>query len=63
MVSLVMVRLAVFHFFFFISILGEVIAEGGEGLAVAVLGVELPPFEALTNFPPWLGQMGIVVDL
>ena len=51
-VSLVIVRLTVFCFFFFISVLGEVVAMVEEGPAVAALGAELPPLEALMNFPP-----------
>ena len=35
--------------FFFISVLGEVVATGRDGPALAVLGAELPPFEALMN--------------
>ena len=55
-VSLVTVRLAAFRFFFFlISILGEVVTVDEEGPAVMVPGVEPSPFEALTNFPPYLG--------
>ena len=49
-VSLVTVRLTDLRFlFFFISVLGEVVATGGDGPVLAVLGAELPPFEALTN--------------
>ena len=49
-VLLVTVRLTDLHFlFFFISVLGEVVATGGDGPELAVLGAELPPFEALTN--------------
>ena len=52
-VSLVTVHLADLHFLlFFISILGEVVTIGEEGLVLAVLGAELSPFEALMNFPP-----------
>ena len=36
---------------------------GEEGLVLAVLGAELSPFEALTNFPPWLGRIGIAAGL
>ena len=51
-VSLVTVHLADLRFLlFFISVLGEVIAMGEEGLVLTVLGAELSPFEALTNFP------------
>ena len=32
---------------------------GEEGPAVAVPGVELPPLEALMNFPPWLRRISI----
>ena len=53
MVSLVTVHLTVFCFlFFFISVLDEVVAVVEEALVVAALGAELPPPEALTNFPP-----------
>ena len=49
-VSLVTVRLTDLRFlFFFISVLGEVVATGGNGPVLAVLGAELPPFKALTN--------------
>ena len=59
-----MVCLVVFRFFFFfISVLGEVVTMGEEGPAVAVPRVELPPVEALTNFPPWLGRIGLVAGL
>ena len=52
-VSLVTVRLVVFRFFFFfISVLGEVVAVVEERLAVAVPGAGPLPFEALMNFPP-----------
>ena len=50
-VSLVTVRLTDLRFlFFFISVLGEVVATGRDGPVLAVLGAELPPFEALMNF-------------
>ena len=48
---------------FFISVLGEVVAIGKEGLVLTVLGAELSPFEALTNFPPRLGRIGIAAGL
>ena len=49
-VSLVTVRLTDLRFlFFFISVLGEVVATGRDGPVLAVLGAELPPFEALMN--------------
>ena len=52
-VSLVTVHLADLHFLlFFISVLGEVVTMGKEGPVFTVLGAELSPFEALTNFPP-----------
>ena len=52
-VSLVTVHLADLHFLlFFFSVLGEVVAMGEEGPVLTVLGAELSPFEALTNFPP-----------
>ena len=64
MVSLVTVRLVVLRFFFlFVSVLGDVVAADGEGPAVAVPGVGPPPLEALTNFPPWLGWVGVEAGL
>ena len=36
---------------------------GKEGPVLVVLGAELSPFEALTNFPPWLGWIGIAAGL
>ena len=49
-VSLVTVCLTDLRFFFFfISVLGEVVATGRDGPVLAVLGAELPPFEALMN--------------
>ena len=46
------VRLTDLRFlFFFISVLGEVVAMGEDGPVLAVLGAELSPFEALTNSP------------
>ena len=49
-ISLVTVRLTDLRFLFFlISVLGEVVATGGDGPVLAVLGAELPPFEALMN--------------
>ena len=36
---------------------------GKDGLVLAVLGAELSPFEALTNFPPRLGQIGTAAGL
>ena len=49
-VSLVTVRLTDLRFlFFFISVLGEVVATGGDGPVLVVLGAELLPFEALMN--------------
>ena len=49
-VSLVTVRLTDLRFLlFFISVLGEVVATGRDGPVLAVLGAELPPFEALMN--------------
>ena len=51
-ISLVTVHLADLCFLLFlVSVLGEVVAMGKEGLVLAVLGAELSPFEALTNFP------------
>ena len=44
--------------FFFISVLGEVVATGGDGPVLAVLGAELPPFEALTNSSSRVGWIG-----
>ena len=52
-VLLVTVHLAGLRFlFFFISVLGEVVAIDEDGPVLAVLGAELSPFEALTNSPP-----------
>ena len=52
-VSLVTVHLADLRFFLFlVSVLGEVVTIGEEGPVLVVLGAELSPFEALTNFPP-----------
>ena len=49
-VSLLTVHLTDLRFlFFFISVLGEVVATGGDGPVLAVLGAELPPLEVLTN--------------
>ena len=49
-VSLVTVRLTDLCFLlFFFSVLGEVVTTGEDGPVLAVLGAELPPFEALTN--------------
>ena len=51
-VSLVTVRLTDLRFlFFFIFVLGEVVAMGEDGPVLAVLGAELSPFEALMNPP------------
>ena len=36
---------------------------GEEGPVLTVLGAELSPFEALTNFPPWLGRIGAAAGL
>ena len=64
MVSLVTVRLVILRFFFLlVSVLGDVVAVDGEGPVVAVPGVGPRPFEALTNFPPWLGQVGVEAGL
>ena len=49
--------------FFFISVLGEVVATGEDGPVLAVPGAELSPFEALTDFPPWLGRIGATAGL
>ena len=52
---LVTVHLADLRFlFFFISILGEVVAIGEDGPVLAVLGAELSPFGALTNSHPMI---------
>ena len=52
-VSLVTVRLTDLRFlFFFISVLGEVVAIGEDGPVLTVLGAELSPFEASMNSPP-----------
>ena len=48
---------------FFFSVLGEVVTIGEDGPVLVVLGAELSPFEALTNSPPWLGQIGAVAGL
>ena len=49
-VSLETVRLTDLRFlFFFISVLGEVVATDRDGPVLALLGAELPPFEALMN--------------
>ena len=57
-------RLTDLHFlFFFISILGEVVATGGDGPVLAVLGAELPPFEALTNSSSRVGWISAVAGL
>ena len=64
MVSLVMVHLVVLCFFFlFVTILGDVVAVDGEGTALVAPGVGPPPLEAFTNFPPWLGQIGVEAGL
>ena len=63
-VSLVTVRLVILRFFFIlVSVLGDVVAVDGEGLLVVVTGVGPPPLEALTNFPPWLGQVSTEAGL
>ena len=63
-VSLVTVRLTDLRFlFFFISVLGEVVATGGDGPVLAVLGAELPPFEALTNSSSRRGWIGAAAGL
>ena len=63
-VLLVTVRLTDLRFlFFFISILGEVVATGGDGPVLAVLGAELPPFEALTNSSSQVGWIGTAAGL
>ena len=50
-VSLVTVCLTDLRFFFFfISVLGEVVATGRDGPVLAVLGAELPPFRGLNEF-------------
>ena len=49
-VSLITVRLTDLRFlFFFVSVLGEVVAQGEDGPVLVVLGTEPPPFKALTN--------------
>ena len=64
MVSLVTVRLVALHFFFLlVSILGDVVAVDGEGPVVAVPEAGPRPLEALMNFPPWLGQIGVEAGL
>ena len=63
-VSLVTVRLTDLHFFFFfISVLGEVVATGRDGPVLAVLGAELPPFEALMNSSSCLGRISAAAGL
>ena len=63
-VSLVTVRLTDLCFlFFFISVLGEVVATGRDGPVLMVLGAELPPFEALTNSPSQVGRTGAAAGL
>ena len=58
------VRLVVLRFFFlFVSVLGDVVTVDREGPEVAVPGARPPPLEALTNFPPWLGQIGVEAGL
>ena len=49
--------------FFFISVLGEVVDTGGDGPVLAVLGDELPPFEALTNSSSRVGRIGAAAGL
>ena len=49
--------------FFFISILGEVVATGRDGPVLAVLGAELPPFKALTNSSSRVGWVGTAAGL
>ena len=63
-VSLVTVHLTDLHFlFFFISVLGEVVATGRDGPVLAVLGAELPPFEALMNSSSWVGRISAAAGL
>ena len=60
MVSLVTVHLGVtrlFFFLFFTSILGDLTVAAEEGLTVAAFWGGPPPFEALTNLPPCVGQV------
>ena len=49
--------------FFFISVLEEVVARGEDGPVLAVLGAELPPFEALTNSPSLVGRIGTAAGM
>ena len=49
--------------FFFISVLGDIVATGGDGPVLTVLGAELPPFEALTNSSSRVGWIGATADL
>ena len=49
--------------FFFISVLGEEVATGGDGPVLAVLGAELPPFETLTNSSSRVGWIGAAAGL
>ena len=63
-VSLVTVRLTDLRFFFFfISVLGEVVATGRDGPVLAVLGAELPPFEALMNSSSGVGRISAAAGL
>ena len=36
---------------------------GEDGSVLAVLGAELPPFEALTNSSLWIGRIGAAAGL
>ena len=49
--------------YFFISILGEVVATGGDGPVLTVLAAEFPPFEALTNSSSRVGWIGAAAGL
>ena len=49
--------------FFFISVLGEVVATGGDGPVLTVLGAELPPFKALMNSSSQVGRIGATAGL
>ena len=63
-ISLVTVCLTDLRFlFFFISVLGEVVATGGDGPVLAVLGAEFQPFEVLTNSSSRVGWIGAVAGL
>ena len=51
------------HSLCLISVLGEVVATGRDGPVLAVLGAELPPFEALMNSSSWVGRISAAAGL